>query len=89
MEKPLPKLSLIDLHRALIKRKLSVRWTVKDIAGLYFSAMDIGLTRHDLLRFIKYYGQADLRQSYLQKQDFWNAVQERARRMYLNLGPAK
>lgn len=50
-----PKLSVIDLHRALIKENLALRWKIKDVAGLYFSAMNIGLNRRDLFRFIKYY----------------------------------
>ncbi|MDY0358016.1 MAG: lipopolysaccharide core heptose(I) kinase RfaP, partial [Sedimentisphaerales bacterium] len=37
-------LYVIDLHRARIRRRVPTRWIVKDLAGLYFSAMDIGLT---------------------------------------------
>ena len=48
-----PKLSLIDLHRALLRKKLPKRWIIKDIAGLYYSAMGIGLSKRDLLRFIR------------------------------------
>ena len=43
--KPDAPLTLIDLHRALVKPRLARRWIVKDIAGLYFSAMDCGLTQ--------------------------------------------
>lgn len=49
------RLSLIDLHRAQIHPSLPVRWRNKDLAGLYFSAMNIGLTRGDKLRFLKTY----------------------------------
>lgn len=83
----MPTLSLIDLHRALIKGKLSRRWLVKDIAGLYFSAMDIGLSRRDLFRFIKVYDQLDLRNSLVSRVGFWSAVEHRARTMYRKLGP--
>lgn len=83
-----PRLYLIDLHRALIKSHLPQRWIVKDIAGLYYSAMHIGLTLRDRLRFIRYYDPAGLRQALDQRRDFWEAVDRRARAMYKKLGPA-
>ena len=49
------KLSLIDLHRAQIREKTPRRWRDKDLAALYFSALDIGLTRRDVLRFLRLY----------------------------------
>lgn len=49
------KLSLIDLHRAQIREKTPRRWRDKDLAALHFSALDIGLTRRDLFRFLKLY----------------------------------
>ena len=49
------RLSLIDLHRAQIHVRLPQRWRNKDLAGLYFSAMNIGLTRGDKLRFLRAY----------------------------------
>ena len=49
------RLSLIDLHRAQIHASLPLRWRNKDLAGLYFSALNIGLTRRDKLRFLKGY----------------------------------
>lgn len=73
-----PQLSLIDLHRALIRRKLSMRWVVKDIAGLYFSAMHIGLNRHDFLRFVRLYSGKSLRESFSQDAKFWQQVNGRA-----------
>lgn len=48
-------LSLIDLHRAQVRRKVPLRWRNKDLAGLYFSALNIGLTRGDKLRFLRTY----------------------------------
>ena len=50
-----PKLSLIDLHRAQVRQQVPHRWRNKDLAALYFSALDIGLTRRDFLRFLKTY----------------------------------
>lgn len=49
------KLSLIDLHRAQIRQKTPRRWRDKDLASLYFSALGIGLTRRDVLRFLRCY----------------------------------
>jgi heptose I phosphotransferase len=58
------RLSVIDLHRAQIHaRALASRWQRKDLAGLYFSALDIGLTRRDLLRFLRVYFNAPLRET--------------------------
>jgi heptose I phosphotransferase len=61
------KLSLIDLHRAQTRTAITRRWRDKDLAALYFSALDIGLTRRDKLRFVKGYfaavrGEQPLRQ---------------------------
>ncbi|MNF62293.1 Lipopolysaccharide core heptose(I) kinase RfaP [compost metagenome] len=56
------KLSLIDLHRAQSRERTPVRWRDKDLAGLYFSALNIGLTRRDKLRFLKTYFRQPLRQ---------------------------
>jgi heptose I phosphotransferase len=54
------RLSLIDLHRAQV-RDTPRRWRDKDLAALYFSVLDIGLTRHDLLRFLAAYFARPLR----------------------------
>lgn len=56
------RLSLIDLHRAQVRRETPRRWRDKDLAGLYFSALGIGLTQRDKLRFLQGYFQAPLRQ---------------------------
>jgi heptose I phosphotransferase len=56
------KLSVIDLHRAQTRSRITRRWRDKDLAALYFSALGIGLTRRDKLRFLKGYFQQPLRQ---------------------------
>lgn len=56
------RLSLIDLHRAQIRPSVPRRWRDKDLAGLYFSALNIGLTRRDKLRFLREYFARPLRQ---------------------------
>ena len=55
------RLSLIDLHRAQLRAQLPRRWRDKDLAALYFSAVDIGLSRSDLLRFLAAYFACPLR----------------------------
>lgn len=55
------RLSVIDLHRAQIRSQVPRRWRDKDLAGLYFSALDIGLTQRDLLRFLQVYFNRPLR----------------------------
>ncbi|MEX0963159.1 MAG: lipopolysaccharide core heptose(I) kinase RfaP [Pseudohongiellaceae bacterium] len=83
------ELYIIDLHRALIKNPLATRWRVKDISGLLYSAMDIGLTQRDCFRFIKLYDDMSLRDALTKNKAFWTSVQKRARSMYKKLGPAK
>ncbi|MFV0454754.1 MAG: lipopolysaccharide core heptose(I) kinase RfaP [Pseudomonas sp.] len=56
------RLSLIDLHRAQTRAATPRRWRNKDLAGLYFSALNIGLTRRDKLRFLRGYFQRPLRE---------------------------
>ena len=55
------RLSLIDLHRAQTRAETPRRWRDKDLAGLYFSALEIGLTRRDVLRFLRAYFERPLR----------------------------
>lgn len=55
------RLSLIDLHRAQVRSRTPRRWRDKDLAALYFSALNIGLTRRDGLRFLAAYFSRPLR----------------------------
>ncbi len=81
-----PKLFLIDLHRALIKKNLGRRWLIKDIAGLYFSSMETGLTVRDRLRFVRVYSNGSLRETLSQDRKFWEAVAQRGQTLYDKLG---
>ncbi len=56
------RLSVIDLHRAQTRASVPTRWRDKDLAALYFSALDIGLTRRDRLRFLAGYFRRPLRE---------------------------
>lgn len=75
-------LHLIDLHRVQIRPQTPERWLVKDVGSLYFSAMDIGLTQRDLLRFLRLYYKCPLRQILKEKKIFLQAVQKRADALY-------
>jgi hypothetical protein len=76
------KLYLIDLHRAQIRRKTPTRWIIKDLSGLYFSSKDIGLTKRDLLRFIKFYRDQSLRDILNKETLFWVKVKKRGDQLY-------
>lgn len=76
------RLSLIDLHRVQLRARTPRRWIVKDLAGLYFSSMDIGLTRRDLLRFLRAYRRRPLREILGREQRFWSAVDKKAQWLY-------
>jgi len=49
------RLFLIDLHRAQVRSAVPRRWRDKDLAALYFSALEIGLYRSDLFYFLRVY----------------------------------
>lgn len=76
------KLYLIDLHRVQLRSKTPLRWIIKDIAGLYFSSMDIGLTRHDLFYFLRIYFNKPLSKILKSEQQFLQRVQTRAMKLY-------
>lgn len=73
---------LIDLHRAQIRNAVPTRWRVKDLAGLYFSAMDCGINSRDLLRFVRAYSGGELRDNLRSQRRLWSAVQQRALKLY-------
>ncbi len=76
-----PRLYLIDLHRAQVRRRVPRRWRVKDLAALYFSALDCGLSRRDVLRFVRHYAGGDLRNALASQASLWRQVERRAQRM--------
>ncbi len=55
------KISVIDLHRAQIRTNVPRRWRDKDLIGLYFSSMNIGLTQRDIWLFMMTYSNQPLR----------------------------
>ena len=73
---------LIDLHRAQIRDKTPERWVIKDLAGLYFSSKDCGLTQRDLYRFMQFYRKKTLRDLVRTERDFWQKVRIRGEQLY-------
>jgi heptose I phosphotransferase len=78
----LTKVSLIDLHRAQIRAKTPERWVIKDLAGLYFSSLDAGLSSRDIFRFMKYYRKKPLRDILRDENKFWMKVKNRGDDLY-------
>jgi len=76
-------LYLMDLHRAQIRKRTPVRWIIKDIAGIYFSSMDLGLTRRDYLRFVRSYRGLPLSQVFRDEKRFWKRVESKAKKLYI------
>ncbi|MDP7452092.1 MAG: glycosyltransferase [Arenicellales bacterium] len=61
------------------------RWKMRDVSGLHYSSMDLGLTKRDLIRFISTYENISNRQVLETLQDndgFWRDVQSRAHNLY-------
>ncbi len=75
------RLSLIDLHRAQVRQRTPRRWRDKDLAGLYFSALAIGLTGRDKLRFLKAYFRQPLRQILREEAALLQRLEARAERL--------
>lgn len=74
-------LILIDLHRMLSGQSRDGKAAMKDIAGLYFSAMDCGFDEKDWATFRKYYLPHD--------DAFWAQVQKRANKLYVKFKSRK
>ena len=81
------KLFIIDLHRVQLRARVPKRWLIKDMGGLYHSALDIGLSKWDVLRFVRRYTGRPLRESFSEILDeraaIWRAVSCKARELYV------
>ncbi len=73
---------LIDLHRAQLRARVPYRWLVRDLGGLLYSTLDIGLTRGDRLRFLSEYFELPVRDLLLQHDRLLRAVERRAAQLY-------
>jgi heptose I phosphotransferase len=83
-DEPKPTLFVIDLHRAQIREHTPMRWRVKDVGSLLFSAIEEdALRKNDFFRFMEIYSGKPLRQCLLEDSFFWRKVMVRARKLYL------
>lgn len=80
--KPDNTIYLIDLHRAQIHKNIPIRWIIKDLAGLYFSSKDAGLTRRDLLRFVRAYRGKTVKEILQKENKFWQKIIKRGEELY-------
>ncbi|OGT47333.1 MAG: lipopolysaccharide core heptose(I) kinase RfaP [Gammaproteobacteria bacterium RIFCSPHIGHO2_12_FULL_41_15] len=76
------KIYLMDLHRAQIRKYVPKRWLIKDLSGLYFSAMEIRLSFRDCLRFLKVYRGKKLKIILKEETKFLNQIRKRAVKLY-------
>jgi heptose I phosphotransferase len=76
------ELFLIDLHRVQRRAVVPERWLVKDLGGLLFSALDAGITRRDLLRFLRVYRRDSWRESLQSERALWKRVGANAVNLY-------
>ncbi|WP_158279927.1 lipopolysaccharide core heptose(I) kinase RfaP [Coraliomargarita sinensis] len=75
-------LYLIDLHRVQKRKEVPARWLQKDLSALLFSALDVGLTSADCVRFLKEYLGADWKKEFWEKKRLWTKIVRRAIRLY-------
>lgn len=73
---------LIDLHRVQIRRKIPRHYLLKDMAGMWFSAMDARLSRADCLRFIAAYSGRTPREELASNAGFWRRIDAIAEKLY-------
>ena len=76
------ELFLIDLHRVQRRNVVPDRWLVKDLGGLLFSSLDAGMTKRDLLRFLKIYRGDSWRQSLTDERELCQRVCKNAVDLY-------
>ena len=75
------KVSMIDLHRAQLRHRVPRRWRDKDLIGLYFSSMNIGLTNRDIWRFMQVYFNKSLRDIFHQEEKLLDKTGSKAEKI--------
>ncbi len=76
------RITIIDLHRAQCRERVPKRYLVRDLAGLYFSVMELGLSKSDRLRFLAAYFAAPLRQSLIEHDALLRRIERRAQGLF-------
>ncbi|MEN0036015.1 MAG: lipopolysaccharide core heptose(I) kinase RfaP [Cellvibrio sp.] len=77
-----PDIYLIDLHRAQCRAQVPLRWQIKDLAALYYSTLNLGFSRRDILRFLAVYFDCPVREILTTKTPLLKQIQRRASKMY-------
>lgn len=75
------ELAVIDLHRAVIHRRLSKRARVRDLGALLYSTSGMTLTERDRLRFVAAYAGTSAGDDLRRRNRFWRSVLRRAERL--------
>lgn len=75
------KISVIDLHRAQLRTSVPMRWRDKDLIGLYYSSLNIGLTQRDIFRFMKIYFALPLKDILKQEQVLIEKISRKAEKI--------
>lgn len=75
-------LPVMDLHRAQLRSKVPKRWLVKDLGALFYSAMECGVTKREVVIFLQTYLGKSWREKFAEQKSLWRAVGERARKFY-------
>ncbi len=77
-----PRLFLIDLHRAQIRKRTPKRWRNKDLVELYYSSKRIGFSRTDYFYFLKRYKQSSsLRDALRQEKRLIGSIESKSGRI--------
>jgi len=77
------EISLIDLHRAQIRRKVPMRWATKDIGGLLHSVIEFGISETDCYRFLSIYFNCSFKKLIEENKSFIEKSRSRAYSMYM------
>lgn len=77
-----PDIYLIDLHRAQCRARVPLRWQIKDLAALYYSSLNLGFSRRDILRFLMVYFNCSTREILENKCLLLKQIQRRALKIY-------
>lgn len=77
-----PDIYLIDLHRAQCRPAVPRRWRIKDLAALYYSAFNLGVSYRDCLRFLRVYFDLPAAELVVQQRALLNKVERRAVQIY-------
>ena len=63
-------------------QSVSIKGQVKDVAGLFFSSLDVPLSRPDVWRFIRLYSGRKLKNELTENKKFWQTVYRTALKLY-------